>query len=95
MDFETWHQWLPLRLLIVFLATLVGAVALVLIASFPGRRKERQGTGKAAEADAAPTALERASGTDVASVHESVAARAEHTLPTWTGRRNPSDRHAA
>ncbi len=95
MSFDAWQQWLPLRLLIVFLMTLLGAIAVVLIASLAERRSGRQESSPAAEPGGTPSAPECEENANVARLAESVAPRAETTLGAWGGADVPYDRRAA
>ncbi len=95
MSFDAWHQWLPLRLLIVFLMTLLGAIALALITSLAGWRSGRQESSPVAEAGGPPSTPECEENANVARLEESVAPRAEGTPRAWPGGRDPSDRRAA
>lgn len=95
MPFDIWHQWLPLRLLLVFLMTLLGAIAVVLIASLADRRSGRQESSPVAGTDSTPSAPGRERSVDVPYLGESVAARTEGTPGAWGGEGVPSDRRAA
>jgi hypothetical protein len=95
VSFDAWHQWLPLRLLIVFLMTLLGAIALALIASLAEWRSGRHTSSPVAETDSTPSTLGRERSVDVPNLGESVAPRAESTPGAWGGEGVPSDRRAA
>jgi hypothetical protein len=76
MDFETWHQWLLLRPLIVFLL----ACPLLILAVFVGWYKQRRDAKRTREAE---TGRMPAAGKDLPRRGYEVAASARQTPNEW------------
>lgn len=94
MTFEEW-QWLSLRMLIVFLMTLLGVGAVLFVTSLVGWFKRRQQADPPTEPDAASATWKRGREADVARPDTSRASPAQSTPVASTGEGVPSDRRVA